>query len=811
MKIFKSVLFLVITIGLIYFFNSSWNIGGAPVPPLGKFLDPFHGFWQSAESENPLQQTLNLPGLKEPVTIHYDSMMIPHIFANNDEDLYLAQGYITAQHRLWQMEIQVYAAAGRVSEILGSNLLNRDRRQRRLGMVYGAENCLAMMEKDPAVTSMITKYTEGVNAYINTLDYDNLPFEYKLLDYRPEPWTNLKIALLKMNMAQTLNMGDKDVEMTNFVSMFGKETADILFPDHELSTDMIVDNTNNWKFKPIRIDSLPIAIPKNAIRSTEEEKPSRNVGSNNWAVSGSRTASGSPLLCNDPHLTLSLPSIWYVVHLSAPGVNTMGGSLAGAPTVVIGFNDSIAWGITNGQRDAIDYYEIQWKDTATMTEYLSDGQWKKADLVVEKFDIKGADPFYDTIRFTHHGPVTYDKNFNRNAERKNLAFRWISHDASMEFLTFHKLNRGKNYGDYMDALNYFHTPAQNIVFASVAGDIAMRVQGKFPVRRQDEGKFVLDGTNTGLEWHAWIPNEQNAMQLNPARGFVSSANQHPADATYPYYVTATSYEVYRNRQINRVLSKLDKATVADMMKLQFDTYNINAEENLPWWLEQVDSLPMNEQEQKAITALKSWNYRNDVDEVGASYYDAWHDVLWPLAWDELEIDGYALYRPTEYTTFKLMKEQPALSFFDIASTPEKETAKELLRKAFSLSVQDVEKWKSQHNDMEPKWGDYKGSYVGHLLGQQSLGIPVRHGGHGDVVNAHTRTHGPSWRMVVSLEKTGVKAWGVYPGGQSGNAGSPFYANMLDMWTKGQYFRLPFLSKEELSKCAIFTTEVSPAK
>lgn len=811
MKIFRTLLSMVVTIGLIYFLNAGWNIGGTPLPPLGKFLDPFHGFWQNAESGITLKSQLEIPGLKDEVTVYYDSMMIPHIFANNDEDLYLAQGYITAQHRLWQMEIQIYGASGRVSEILGPQMLNYDRRQRRLGMIYGAKNCLAMMEKDPAVAMMIGKYTEGVNAYINSLDYDNLPFEYKLLDYRPEPWSNMKVALLKMNMAQTLNMGDKDVEMTNFVRMFGKEQADLLFPDMEIPTDMVVDNANNWKFKPVSLDSFPMAIPPNAIRSSEEVKPARNVGSNNWAVSGSRTATGAPLLCNDPHLNLSLPSIWYAIHLSAPGVNVMGSSLAGAPTVVIGFNDSIAWGITNAQRDAVDYFTIQWKDTVSMTEYMSDGQWRKADLVVEEFKLKGSDPFFDTIRFTHHGPVTYDRNFARRGERKNLAFRWVSHDPSMEFLTFHKLNRAKNYDDYMAALDHFESPAQNIVFASVSGDIAIRVQGKFPARRKDEGKFVLDGTNTGMEWHAFIPNEQNATHKNPARGFVSSANQYPADATYPYYVTATSYEVYRNRRINRVLAGLEKATVKDMMTLQFDTYNINAEENLPFWLQQLDSLPLNEQEQKAVAALKAWNYRNDADEAGASYYDAWGDVLWPLTWDELDVEGYALYRPTEYTTFKLLKEQPEFPFFDIKSTPEKESAKELLRKAFSLAVADVEKWKTEHNNAEPKWGDFKGSFLGHLLGQRSLSVPVRHGGHGDVVNAHTRTHGPSWRMIVSLEKSGVKAWGVYPGGQSGNAGSPYYDNMVDLWTQGKYIRLNFMGREALAQRAIFTTQATPAK
>jgi penicillin amidase len=245
-------------------------------------------------------------------------------------------------------------------------------------------------------------------------------------------------------------------------------------------------------------------------------------------VSGKKTHSGAPILSNDPHLSLSLPSIWYVIHLQAPGVNVMGASLPGSPAVISGFNDSIAWGVTNAQRDLIDWYKIEFKDKSKR-EYKSDDAWKPTRQVVETFKVKGKPDFYDTITFTHHGPVMYDERFKGDNEMKHFALRWIAHDPSEEILTFFKLNRAKNHAEYMDALNHYASPAQNFVFASVSGDIAMRIQGRFPVRRKEEGKYILDGTLTRNEWQAFIPNEQNVMYKNPARGFVSSANQYPVD------------------------------------------------------------------------------------------------------------------------------------------------------------------------------------------------------------------------------------------------------------------------------------------
>jgi len=813
---FKFILSSFITLSLIYLLNTSWQVGTNRIPPLGKFLDPFHGFWQNIEPKGfKVTEDATLADLKDQVTIVYDSLSIAHIFATNDEDLYQAQGYVTAAHRLWQMEFQTHAAAGRLTEILGSGpegrILDYDRGQRRLGLEYGAQQAVETMKGNPLAHATVEHYTKGINQYIASLEYKNLPFEYKLLDYEPEEWTPLKTALLLKSMAQTLNMGDKDIEMTNALKLFGKETIDLLYPDLEPATDPIVDNRGEWKFNPIRLDSVPAALPDELITIKKLPGSDPTTGSNNWAVAGSKTKTGSPILCGDPHLNLSLPSIWYAIQLHTPTVNVMGVSLPGAPGIIIGFNDSIAWSVTNAQRDLVDWLKITYQDNKK-DKYLVDGNWVDTRKVVEEFKMRGGKVFYDTIIYTRYGPVTYDETYRAENELKNYAFRWIAHDPSMELLTFYKLNRGKNHADYMDALNYYSAPAQNFVFASVSGDVAMRIQGKYPVRRKDEGKFVLDGSKSTNEWQAFIPNEQNVMYKNPLRGFVSSANQYPVDATYPYYVTATSFEAYRNRRINHVLTESTSITVEDMMKLQGDTYNLKAAESLPLFLSYLDSAKLSVDEMKAFQILKAWDYFNNINSEGASYYEAWWDQLMPLIWDEMAVNKVDLSRPTTFNTIKLIKEKPDLHFFDIQSTTEKETAKEVIQKSFSASVKDIIDWKVKHNNSPSVgWGDFKDSYVGHLLRLDPLSIHIKHGGNHDIVNAHSRTAGPSWRMVVSLEKTGIKAWAVYPGGQSGNPGSYHYSSMLDQWVADKHFQMLFIqSPEEAGTNAAYSTTLNPS-
>lgn len=810
MRIFKFLFSLSLTLALIYFLDNRWIIEGSPVPPIGKFLDPFHGFWQNIEpAEYAGPETLDIPGLKDQVTVIYDSLLIPHIFANNEEDLCLAQGYITAMHRLWQMEFQTHAAAGRISELIGDVALDYDRKQRRLGMVFGAENFIDTIMTYPEAAMAIDKYTEGVNAYIASLDYKDLPFEYKLLDYRPEEWTPLKMGLLLKNLSQTLNISESDFEMTNALHVFGKDVIDLLYRENENPIeDPIVSNPKGWNFKSETLDDTPLAVPDGFINIPTDKQKRRGIGSNNWAVHGSKTATGAPILCNDPHLTLSYPSIWYVVHLNAPTVNTMGGSLPGCPYVVLGFNDSIAWGCTNAQRDLADWYKIQFR-SESRDEYLSDGQWKQVTKRIEEFRIRDGEPYYDTILFTHHGPVVYERNFHGDGERNNYAFRWLAHDGSTELMTLYHLNKGKNFSDYEKALNYWSGPAQNFAFASVDGDIAIRIQGKFPVRRRGEGRFVLDGTTTNTEWKKFIPFGQNVMSKNPQRGFISSANQFPVDETYPYYAQSDWFEAFRNRRINAVLSSKNNIRPEDMMALQNDNFNLQAFESLPTLMTLLDTATLQGEERRVAETLLFWDFMNNRESVAATYYEAWWTQLMRYAWDEMRRDTMLLETPETYSMIRLIKENQDLPLWDIVSTPEKETLADIVKASFRQSVKDVQEWERKHHK-PALWADYKDTYVEHLLRIAPLSTHVRVGGNGGIVNAADHRTGPSWRFIVSLEKPQVRAWGVYPAGQSGNPGSRFYDNLVQHWADGKYYPLVFsASRDAVAARALYTTRLTP--
>jgi penicillin G amidase len=812
MRIFKFVLCFGITLTLIYFLDNSWTIKGITTPPIGKFFDPYRGFWQNSESTDTRPaETVSIPGLKGEVTVVYDSILIPHVFAQSDEDLYFTQGYITASHRLWQMEFQTHFAAGRLSEILGDipAVLDIDRRQRRLGMVYGAEKALEDIMNDPELRVAADAYTAGVNAYISSLSYKDLPFEYKLMGYAPEPWTNLKFGLVYMTMSNTLNLSEQDLEFTNALKLFGKEMVDFLYADSDRPTgNPIVDNPGGWKFTPVNLDTVPLALPDELIEIQTPKGRPKGVGSNNWAVHGSKTATGAPILCNDPHLTLSFPSIWYAIHLNSPGVNSIGASLPGAPIVFIGYNDSIAWGVTNAQRDLVDWYKIQFKDEKR-DHYLSDGKWVPSKKRIEEIRVKGKESYYDTVVYTHHGPVMYDKSFHGENEKNHYAFRWIAHDGVSLLKNFYALNRAKNYNEYVESFRVMGGPAQNFAFASTQGDIAIRVHGKFPVRRKGEGKFILDGTKTSTEWKAFIPFEQAITIRNPERGFISSANQYPADETYPYYIQSDWYETFRNRRINEVLSTSQNITPQDMMKLQHDNYNLQAAESLPLMLKMLDTLNLKGEEKRVYEALGYWDFFNGPESVEASYYDAWWEALELILWDEILSQKVTLEMPDDYVTIQVLKSRPDISFVDNQSTTTKEDLSSLVRTSFKTSLKTIEDWEKA-NDKTATWADYKDTYIEHLSRREQLSQHVRLGGDRGIVNAAGHRAGPSWRMVVSLEKNNVKGWGVYPAGQSGNPGSPFYDNLVNAWAIGKYYQLNLVNKPQaLEKVKYATTKLIP--
>lgn len=789
----------IITTGLVYGLGKKWG----SIPPMGKFLHPQFGLWQNAEPVNyDFSDEKQLTGLKDKATVYFDDRLVPHVFAGNDEDAYFIQGYLHAKFRLWQMEFQVKAAAGRLSEILGagkdSAILEFDRNMRRLGMVYAAKNSLLETNKDPLAKAACDAYTAGVNAYIDGMKESELPLEYKLLDYKPEKWDNLKIALFLKYMSLDLAGPENDMEYTNAKSVFDASDFDRLYPITQDSLDPIVPR--GTLFPPPSVKPVPPAGADSLFNfwknktAVEEMKPDADNGSNNWAVAGSKTLSGAPILCNDPHLGLNLPSLWYEIQLHTPSFNAYGASFPGAPSVIIGFNDSCAWGFTNAMRDVRDYYEIKFKDDSKQ-EYWFNGEWKTATIQIDTIRIRGQKDFYDTVAYTVFGPVMYDKSYTgkRTGGTSYYAVRWKAHDPSNEMMLFYKLNHAKNLDDYKSALPYLTCPGQNCLFADKRGDIAIWQQAVFPAKWRRQGDFIMPGTDSSYMWQGYIPMEENPHLINPERGFVSSANQLPTDTTYPYYIGG-HHDLYRGYLINRYLRNMNRITPEDMQKLQTENYNVLAEFALPLLLKNINEAQLTATEKNYLDIVKKWNKRNDPAEQGVVIFNLWLDSL------EVEVFGDEFARvpspfqwPEQYTLVEALLRDSAFSFINNIETPQPETLADVVLTAFKKTVPVLVQTEAEG---KLPWAKFKNVGIRHLLRLPALSrfhLPV--GGGKNIINATKETHGPSWRMVVHLTEH-TEAYGVYPGGQTGNPGSKFYDSFIDQWAAGKYYPLWMMHAEE---------------
>jgi penicillin G amidase len=812
MKFFKALFVIIITAGLIFILEI--KIGTAP--PIGPFLNPSTGFWQNAESKNILpEENLKLTGLHGKVVIKFDDNRIPHIFAENDHDLYLAQGYITARDRLWQMDIQTRSASGRLSEIVGPKAFEIDRLHRRMGMVFGAEHTLEGIMKNPVSKVMVNAYTEGVNDYIHQLKPKDYPIEFKLLDYAPEEWKPINCAFLLKLMSETLTSGSDQYALTNNLQKFGVAAVNELFPDLSFHQDPIIPVGTKWDFKPVPIpkpSAAFIAQMDNTIKPLQKED---GVGSNNWAISGSKTASGYPILANDPHLHLTFPSIWYQVQMTSPTVNVYGASLPGAPTIVIGYNEKISWGVTNVDADVMDWYQIKFKDRSK-NEYWYNNRWNKVKKQIEVINIKGERPVMDTVLYTHHGPVVYEDSSKKPRDGNKYipvgnALRWIAHDESNDFMTFYLLNRGTNYADYREALTYFAAPAQNFVFASADNDIAMTTNGRFPLKFKDQGKFILDGSDPANDWHGFIPAEQNPTVKNPLRGFVSSANQSPADSTYPYYIN-WRFDLYeRGKRINDLLGAMKKATADSIRVMQTDVYSMRAHDILPTMLKYLDTSKMDNDQLKAFEIIKNWDKKFTINSMGAGIFYTWWLRFYNMTWDEFTVKDKYYKLPSFDITEKLLLTQPNSKWFDIPATPVTENAAVVLNQSFNASIDSIVKVDGKPGTRW-QWGKFKETHINHLANIPGMGSGnFESGGTKMVIDAiRADGIGPSWRMVVQLGPK-VKGYGILPGGESGSPGSFYYNDMFNTWKEGKLNELLFLGSANEQSTRVKSTLTLTAK
>ncbi|MGY6743464.1 MAG: penicillin acylase family protein [Cecembia sp.] len=805
MRYISFFLSLIITVSL----GVVLSLQMGSIPALGLLLDPNHGFWQNAYSEDALaKDRITLKNLKGEVNVIYDSHLIPHIFATNEEDLFRVQGYVTAQHRLWQMEFQTMAAAGRISEIVGPVAIELDRMTRRKGLAYSAEQAVNFIRvNEPETYKLVEAYADGVNQYMEGLTKARMPLEYKILGYQPERWNVYKSLLLLKYMADML-VGDKDLEYTNMRQMIGQELMDKLFPLFPEENDPVIEAEKVWEFDPISIQKPDgIEFPDLNILFKNLPQPEPGTGSNNWAVAPAKTKNGAAILANDPHLSLNLPSLWYAMQLSTPEFTVKGTTLPGALGIISGFNENIAWGVTNATRDTRDWYSVQFKNE-DRTEYLYNDRWIQSTLRIEEINVKGKAPFIDTVIYTHHGPVVFDRTFRGNRQDVNFALKWTAHLESNEQKTFLLLNKGKNHQDYLEALDHFTSPAQNFVFASRSGDIAMKVQGRFPLKWEGQGKYLMDGNNPAFEWQGFIPFDQNPATLNPERGFVSSANQHSTDASYPYFMFDDSFEHYRNRRLNDVLRQSENITMEDMKKLQFDQYHLHAAEALPVMLHLLDKSGVidefGEKEGSFLEELGQWNFNTFPNQKEPALFQTWWKHLYRKIWAKWENDTLPIVLPNKYQTVKLLTDEPGHFLFDLPETSQVETAVDLVRESFGEMVKEITLWQEEKGSYE--WAAFKGTRIMHLVPnfESFSRRNIYTGGYGGILNATGERHGASWRYVVEMGDK-ITAVGIYPGGQSGNPGSKFYDNFIKIWANGEYVNFD-LRKQEDPADVLFRTK-----
>lgn len=791
------ILVLTATIFLVFLLDGHIQLTKDPLPPFGKFLNPFGGVWTSHARHESIDFSAEVYGLKDNVEIIYDERRIPHIYAQNLEDALFAQGFVEAQNRLFQMQFLARAAAGELSEILGPKTFEYDLSKRRLGMTFAAENAVKGWEKQGSFP-VAKRYMDGVNAYILNVSEKDLPLEFKLLNITPEEWTPLKSALIFKEMSLTLAGFNNDIRNTNLLHILGPEDFTHLFPERQ-SVETPVIPGSEWPVDSLRSHPFDSScIYPYILKNVYFEDMPKGIGSNSWAVSGSRSATGHPIFCNDPHLNLSLPSIWFELHIHTPQFNAYGVSFPGFPGIMIGFNDHIAWGETNVGQDVSDHFIIQWADN-DRNYYMLDGQKEKTVLREEVIRVKGSEPVIDTVRYTYWGPVQKSSL----SGQYDVALRWLPHDEpdTEEFNTFIRGMSARTYDEYLSATEAYISPGQNFGFASKNGDIAMRINGRYPAKQNGDGRFIEWGNQTAHNWAEWIPKFQNPQIINPERGFITSANQVSAGKEYPYYFTG-KFERYRNRIIHDSLSHKNDFSVADMKKMHVNNVSYKALDYILMLTTLSDTLNVSSEAREILGTLLEWDGQYLESSEEATVFEIFYSHLEKSTWDEILnfSDSVAIALPEDWRLLELIKEDPGNRYFDIQSTADRENAYSIIELALIKTSEDIRRRSDE--GLSNSWSKFRPLNILHLMRLPALSSEnLSASGSPDAINATNKTYGPSWRMIVSLEEK-VKAFAVYPGGQSGNPVSRYYKNMIDPWLKGEYFELnPASDKKDLIKKA----------
>jgi penicillin amidase len=769
-------------------------------------------------------------GLKAPVEIIRDEWGLNHIYAKNQHDLFFSQGYAAAQDRLFQFEIWRRQATGTVAEILGEKELKRDIGTRLFKFRGDMKEEMNHYHNDGE--EIITAYTAGVNAYIEEVlkNKEQLPIEFKALGILPQKWT--PDVVISRHQGLLGNIG-KELQVGRAVAKVGDAKVKELFWFHPQDPDLTLDAKINKELlsddnilelynayrTTVKFEKEDIV---EAYRNSDEEKAltsifdgkndSLSIGSNNWVVSGAKTADGNTYMANDPHRTIAVPSLRYMVHLVAPGWNVIGGGEPEIPGISIGHNEYGAWGLTVFETDGEDLYVYELNPDNT-NQYKYNGEWVDMKTISETVKVKGiADQTVD-LKYTQHGPVTYVDEKNNVAYAIRCA--WLEPGGS-PYLASLRMDQAKTWEEFREACNFSHIPGENMIWADKKGNIGLQAVGIAPIRNNFSGMVPVPGDGR-YEWDSYLPIIEKPNDLNPTEGFIATANQNvtPDDYTHWNAIGYTWADPFRGDRVAEVLNSGNDFDMESLKSLQVDYLSVPARTLTPMLM----NLRLEGKANDIRNRLKNWNYRLEANSIEAAIYVAFENQLSRLATQKFipsELKGivYSL----QLTRITQWLENPDQRF---GANPTK-GRDQFLTEAFNNGIaylertlgKDIEKWqygqeKLKHTAMQHALGDL---VKPDLQSKMNLG-PLPRGGNSYTVGStggnYRQSSGASFRMIINTGDWDAAIATNGPG-QSGNPESPFYSNLFEPWANDQYFPV-YYSKEKINQVAVEKRMLRPIK
>jgi penicillin amidase len=739
---------------------------------------------------------VQVPGLSSTVEVYRDRWGVPHIYAQNVEDLFFAQGYVTAQDRLWHMEFNRRVGSGTLSEVLGEATLDTDRFIRTLGWRRVAEEEADNLSGE--ALTMLEAYSAGVNAFIDG-HRGNLPLEFTILGFEPVPWTPADSIVWAKVMAWDLG-GNWEAELlrAKLIEAVGEERAAELAPPYPDDAPLIVPPELGG-YSDLHIEGL-LALDAELEGLLGSGGP--GVGSNNWVVDGSKSATGQPLLANDTHLGLQMPSIWYEVHLVGGGLNVEGYSFPGVPGVVMGHNEHIAWGVTNLGPDVQDLY-IEKVNPANPDQYEYEGQWVDMEILEEVIEVSGQDPVVERVQMTRHGPIITPVVEDLE---EVVAFHWTALEPNRMVEGLFLLDQASNWDEFRAALELWAVPSQNFVYADTDGNIGYQSPGLIPIRSEGHtGLLPVPGWTGEYEWQGYIPFDELPSVLNPPTHFLATSNNKVVSDDYPYVLAYDFALGHRAQRITALLGEKDILDVEDFQRIHGDTYSIPGEIFSPYILE---IEPEGFLQERALNELRAWDYRCDADSTGAAIFEVFYLKLVENTFgDELGDELLKEYLggwTWHHLALEEMVHQADNPWFDDVTTAERENRDDIVLRSFADALDYLG---NRFGDVPHswEWGRLHGAtFVHQPLGESGIAPlekifnrgPVRVGGSSDTVNAasfdpedpYATTDGVSQRLIVDLSNFD-NSLSTHTTGQSGLAFHGHYDDMIHLWQGVEYHPL----------------------